>query len=143
MPNNTELNQYKQQLSSWANTILELSERNSYTPTKEAYTKQLQSLVKELTTDTNTITTLNNYISATLSGLYDKSLQEHPRTVSFSQNTLTVTDEWIDATTSKMKSIQDKLQTDVKTLLEQSEKRAILLLKNSFKIILTDDFLHI
>ena len=44
MPNNnTELNQYKQQLSSWANTILEVSERNSYTPTKEAYTKQLQS----------------------------------------------------------------------------------------------------
>lgn len=133
MPNNTELNQYKQQLSSWANTILELSERNSYTPTKEAYTKQLQSLAKELTTDTNTITTLNNYISATLSGLYDKSLQEHPRTVSFSQNTLTVTDEWIDATTSKMKSIQDKLQTDVKTLLEQSEKTGNTPTKEQFQ----------
>ena len=63
MPNNNmELNQYKQQLSNWANTILELSEHNSYTPTKESYTKQLQSLAKELTTDTNTITTLNNYI---------------------------------------------------------------------------------
>lgn len=122
MATNTEINRYKQQLSSWANTILELSERNSYTPSRDAYIKQLKSLATDITKDENILSTLNNYISSTLTGVYDKSLKEHPRTISSSQSTVIVTDDWIKETNSKMNKIQDKLKTDVKEFLTQSEK---------------------